>query len=89
MLGCRFQDSCFAPLCGLQPYGPCQFLLPLVKGPEALGFKLKGRGNMEGIESAEPESGGVTPGELSASVKGRDRNCDLTPQAIFSMEPKT
>ncbi len=43
---------------------------------------------MQGVERPQAPPCGVTPGKLGADVKHGFRNCDFTPQAIFTMKLK-
>ena len=64
-----------------QAFGPRQFGLPLVKGPEAFGLQFEGRSHMQGIEGAAPKAGHVAPRELLGDLKRQSWHPDLYPQA--------
>ncbi len=66
---------------GFQPDGPSQPPLPFVERPEAFGFELERRSNVQGVESPKPQPSAETAGKAGTKIEGRIRNRDFHPHA--------
>jgi hypothetical protein len=66
---------------GAETNGFSQPGLPVVEGPETIGFQFEGAGDMERVERADAESRSEAPGEIDAGFPGGNGKCDVLPDS--------